>query len=285
MVSGTKRRGNTVLYRSLREPLVHFLVVGAAIYGIMSAFGQEEVHRPNRIAITEATVNRLSSEFEATWRRPPDTRELNAMVEDFVREEIYVREALALGLDQDDAVIRKRLRQKMEFVAASIAGAIEPTEEELREFFAENSEKYAIEGTVALEQIFLGERPDDGDVDAVHKALAGGADPMSLGQRTMLPREIGLSSALTVDNYFGPGFYRAVTTVQAGNWVGPVRSSFGYHLVRVTERNEPANPKFESVIAAVSDDWRRANVERIVDMNFERLRERYEITLPERDRP
>lgn len=273
-------KSGALLRRALREPLVHFLVFGAAMFVVLGAFGEEEASRPGEIVIAEETVNRLSATFEATWRRPPNRGELDLLIEDYVREEIYVREALALGLDQDDAVIRKRLRQKMEFVAASIARAIEPTEEELREFFAENVDKYEIEGAVAFQQVFLGERPSEARVAEVRKALAEGSDPMTLGQRTMLPREVGLSSAPTVDNSFGPGFYDAVIPLGAGEWHGPVGSSFGMHMVHVTDRKEPAAPDFKKVSVAVRDDWRRANIERIVKMNFDRLRERYKISLP-----
>ena len=272
-----------LLVRALREPLVHFLIVGAFLFVVLEASGEEKDWRPGKIVITEETVDRLSANFEATWRRSPDQRELDLLIEDYVREEIYVREALALGLDQNDAVIRKRLRQKMEFVAASFAAAMEPTEEELREFFAENADKYVIEGALAFQQVFLGERPHEARVVAVRKALADGTDPMTLGERTMLPSEIGLSSAVTVDNSFGPGFYEAVIPLEAGEWDGPVSSSFGVHIVRVTDRKEPAAPDFKKVIVAVRDDWRRANIERIVEMNFDRLRERYEISLPEPD--
>lgn len=281
-VPGTIR---SVLGRVLTEPLVHFLLVGGAIFWVMSASGDEDAAPPGRIEVTDSATDRMAANFEATWRRPPNAGEMTALIEDFVREEIYVREALALGLDRDDAVIRRRLRQKMEFLTTSIAGSVEPKDDDLRAYFSENSEKYTLPGRIEFEQIFLGERPGEGDVASVREALSDGADPNMLGQRTMLPQSLGPAVGSTIDRNFGRGFSSQMDDFKVGTWQGPIQSSFGLHLVRVLQRFPATEPDLESVRDDVREDWRRANIERITAKSFERLRTRYEIVRPNAAKP
>lgn len=126
----------------LKEPLVHFLLVGAALFAVFDLAGTKGGEGPGRVVITQGQIASLKADFARTWQRPPTGEELDALVKDRVREEVYCREAIALGLDKDDAVIRRRLRQKLEYVSEDIAAAAEPTDADLRAYYDAHPEAF-----------------------------------------------------------------------------------------------------------------------------------------------
>lgn len=274
------------LARVLREPLTHFLIIGVAVFAAFELTSdRDSFQRQDAILVTENHKARLITEFEAVWRRSPTEDETERLIEDFVREEIYVREALALGLDQNDTVIRHRLRQKMEFLGNSVVESLDPKEEELHAFFAENAADYIVGGSVAFEQVFLGERPDIAKTEAALAALSSGRDPVSAEDLTLLPSTMGLSDELVVDGVFGRGFFAALEALPPNEWQGPIKSGFGVHLVRVLVRREPRTPKFEAVREKVLGAWRRQKSEELNELNFARLRKRYEVIGVDRPNP
>lgn len=274
------------LARVLREPLTHFLIIGVAVFTAFELTAdRSSSQRQDAILITEAHKARLIAEFEAVWRRSPTEDETERLIEDFVREEIYVREALALGLDQNDTVIRRRLRQKMEFLGNSVVESLDPKEEELYAFFAEKAADYIVGGSVAFEQVFLGERPDIAKIEAARAMLSSGGDPVSAGDRTLLPSAMRLSDESMVDGVFGRGFFAALEALPPNEWQGPVESGFGAHLVRVLVRHEPRMPEFEAVREKVLEAWRRHKSAELNELSFARLRERYEVIRGDRSTP
>src|SRR5262245_12825913 len=138
----------------LREPLLHFLVIGAALFGLYRLVGGAE-QGPREIVVSEAQVEALAQNFSRTWMRPPTAAEVRGLVDDYVKEEIYYREAIALGLDRDDTVIRRRLRQKMEFVSDDVAATREPTEADLAAFLESNAESFADPPSLSFRQVFF----------------------------------------------------------------------------------------------------------------------------------
>lgn len=273
----------SALARILREPLVHFLAAGGILFAVLSAGGEEgalEAPPSNRIEITDQDAERLASRFQAAWRRPPTAEEQAGLIEEFVREEIYVREARALGLDQGDQVVRNRLRQKMVFLSQSIAGALEPDDAELEGFLRENAAKYAAPGTIAFEQVYLGNNPNAEIVKTTITALNDGAAPQSVGERTLLPSAMRPSYGKAIDGVFGSGFAASLTGLPPGEWRGPIRSGYGLHLVRVTARTEPAAPSLAQIRERVADDWRREKAEEATEQWFQARRDGYEIVLP-----
>ena len=263
--------------RLLREPLLHFLLIGAAVFGLYRALAPAgPAGAPQVIAVTPAQVERLAGQFEAVWRRPPTEGELAGLVEDFVREEIYYREALTLGLDRDDTVIRRRLRQKMEFLGDAGAGALVPDDAELRAHFTRHLERFTPAARITFRQVFLGEA----DPAAAQAALAEGSDPETLGQRTLLPRIMEAAAPGSVDGTFGDGFFAAISGLEPGEWRGPVESAFGSHLVQLVEMEPAVPPSFEAARRAVEEDWRRETAERLREAQFQALRERYEVLMP-----
>ena len=178
-----------------------------------------------------------------SWMRPPTAVELKGLVEDYVAEEVYYREAVAMGLDQDDTVIRRRLRQKMEFISEDIANSVEPSEAQLHEYLAQNAGKFARPADISFRQVYLNaERRGDSVRADAEKLLAelqsgrGPADPAEAGDPTLLPAAMEAASPQAIANVFGAEFTRQVDDAPVGQWSGPIESAFGFHLVRVEER-------------------------------------------------
>lgn len=275
-----KTKDGSFLGRFLREPLFHFLLIGAAIFVITGTGGDSgPSEEPDRIVLTKTDQDRIQERFQATWRRSATPEEMAALVEDAIREEVYVREARALGLDRGDAAVRQRLRQKMAFLITSAAAAEAPSDDALRAYFNENAEAYMRKGRVSFEQVFLGETPSEAAVESALSSLRAGGDPDQIGQRTLMPPAMRLSGEQAIDATFGRGLFAALSEATPGEWSGPVRSGFGVHLIRVTERQKAELPEFETVREQVLGNWRQAEAERFEVEAYQRMRDRYEIDI------
>ncbi len=270
------------LARLLREPLLHFLLIGGMLFALFAWVNDAPVaEAPDQILVTTADAGRLAEQFQAVWRRPPTLDELTALLDDHVQEEVYVREAMALGLDRDDAVIRQRLRQKMMFLTQSAVEALEPDDDELRAYFTANAERFTPAPRLAFRQVFLGEAGDASKAEALLQRLRSGADPSDLGQPTLLPQAMPLAAPPTVDGTFGPGFFAAVAALPTDAWAGPIDSSFGSHLVRIDELALAELPPFESVRDKVLLDWRGERADALAEQAFARMRAAYAVSRPD----
>lgn len=271
----------TALSRFLRQPLLHFLVLGALIflyYGAVVPSDPEPDGDPSsEIAVTSLQLDRLNTEFQAIWQRAPTTAEQQKLVDNFIREEVLVREALRLGLDRDDTVLRRRLVQKMDYLAASAARAQKPSEDDLTAHFEANRASYLRPGHVAFEQVFLGEIPDETVTAEILTKLEAGVPFYELGKRTLLPSELGISARAKVDGLFGDGLFETLQLFETGNWQGPVKSGYGFHLVRVTENRLPEKLTFEEARERVSEDWLLQRYEQAKKDQQEALASQYRI--------
>lgn len=269
------------LSRIAREPLGQFLVIGAAVFALFALLDDAPPGpRPTEIIVTEEKVARLIAGFEAVWLRPPTEEEIEGLIEDHIREEVFVREALALGLDRDDVVVRRRLRQKMKFLTESAAEVLQPTDDELRAHYAAHQGRFRPSARIAFQQVFLGAPGAEVDVAAIQGALASGGDALGLGVRTLLPFQMPPSPLAAVDGTFGSGFFDAIAAFEVGVWSGPVASGYGLHLVRLLDRGEAAPPLFEATRDSVLRDWTRRKAEELAERQYERLRALYEISRP-----
>lgn len=269
----------TGLSRLLREPLLHFFIAGAGIFAVYMAVARPGPSPADVISIGPERLKQLYAAYETVWRRPPTAAEMAGLAEDFVREEIYYREAIALGLDRDDTVIRQRLRQKMEFLSVAGAELQLPTDAELQSWFAANRDVYRREPELALQQLFLGEDASADDVGRRLAALRAAPDTdfAAMGMRTLLPAELELSRPQTVDGIFGQGFFGELQALPPGVWSGPVRSSYGLHLVRLTDSRPGRTPMLEEIRESVARDWsadRDASARKSI---FAKLRSRYTV--------
>jgi PPIC-type PPIASE domain len=239
----------------LREPLLHFLAIGAAIFLVFHFSGGGSAGPGStRIVIGAGQVAHLEAGFTRTWSRPPTEAELKGLIDEWVREEIAVREAMSAGLDRDDTVIRRRLRQKFEFLVEDAAEAVPPTEDELKAWFAQHADEYRIEPRLAFRQVFVSRdrrgAAAEADAAAILKRLAAAgpeARTDSLGDATMLPADLELAPRRDIDRTFGTGFAKQLDAIEPGTWSGPIRSGYGLHLVLVRERVEGGLPAFEAV--------------------------------------
>lgn len=239
----------------------------------------------DRIVIGPEQIEQLVTRFEAVWRHPPTNEERRALIEDLVREEIYYREALALGLDRDDTVIRRRMRQKMEFLTDTAADLLEPAAGELEAYLEANGQTYRNEPQLSFEQIYLGKEPDPDSVGRSISALRSDpeTDPTKLGQSSLIPVRFALSPPRVIDGAFGQGFFERAAELPPGSWAGPVKSSYGVHIVRVRDSLPARMPPLEEVRAAVLRDWKVAKAKEIREAHYGQLRERYVVEIPDDD--
>ena len=277
------------LRKALREPLVHFVVLGAAVFAAFQLAGDRGEATQGKIVITSGKVEHLVTGFSRTWRRPPTAQELDALIEDYLREEVFYREALAIGLDKDDTIVRRRMRQKLEFLAGDATAIVAPTDQELQAWLQRHPDRFRVEPTRAFSQIYFagGEKPPAAAAKALEQLgrAAGEFRANELGDATMLPREMPPTGVAEIGRVFGDHFAREVARLEPGRWAGPVRSGYGWHLVRVSDRNEGGARPLPEVREAVKREWQAARGREIVDATYAKLREKYTITVEGRPAP
>ena len=264
----------------LREPLLHFLLIGLALfiyYGRAAPDGGDG----RRIVVSQAQVDELGRRFEATWNRPPTAKELTGLIDSYVSDEILYREGRTLGLDRDDQVIKRRVRQKIEVLVEEDGERRIPTDAELIAYLAAHPEKFARPTLVSFEQLYFDPTKTgvESRVHAAAMALAAGDRPESLGEPTMLPYRIDRQGLDTIEHDFGADFVSTLTTVPRGQWVGPVRSGLGVHLVRVTASTPPAPPALADVRLQVQREWEYDRRTRAFAASYERMRAKYDVAI------
>ncbi|SLN48735.1 hypothetical protein TRL7639_02692 [Falsiruegeria litorea R37] len=269
----------------LREPIVHFglLAVGLFVYFQLTAAPEPEGSDDGIIEISAADAALLANQHSQAWSRPPTREELDGLIQARIREEVLVREALALGLDTGDGVIRNRLRQKMQFLTDSAAQALTPEAPVLQAHLEANAERFEQAGTLAFEQVLLGSNPTEDEVKATLNDLRSGADPLTRGVASMLPSQVQASAPVQIDGGFGRGFSSALAEFPIGEWSGPVRSGFGLHLIRLTEKEASRLPDLAEVEGKVLFDWRREQANALSEAQFNALLTAYEIQIPSGD--
>jgi hypothetical protein len=260
----------------LREPLVHFLLGGAALFLLYGRMADPGAGPQERIVVREDRVHMLARSFERTWMRPPTGPELQGLIDDYVNEEVLYREALALGLDRDDLVVRRRMRQKMEFLNDGLAGS-EPTDEDLRAFLAANPERSRIPSRVSFTQVFLNPAADASRAAELLARLRAGEDPSAVGDATLLPHGLTGATPAQVAGSFGTAFSEALIEAPEGAWSGPFASTFGLHLVRVDAHEPGRLPRLEEVRGAVEREWAAERRKEARERFTDELRQRYDV--------
>lgn len=273
----------TIWTRVIREPMLHFVLVGAAVFAIHGATRPPDAAAPaasRTIVLSETLVAQLTGQYERVWFRSPGPEEVEDLIAAHLREEVLVREARALSLDRDDAVVRQRLAQKMLFLLEADARTETPDEATLAAYYRDRAGAYESPARVGFEQVFLGPRPRPAVVTATLDALRDGADPATLGVPSPLPLSVTPAPRPGVDGRFGSGMFDAVRNLPLNGWSGPVRSGHGMHLVRVTGRVAPSLPPLDAVRARVMTDWRRDRAEAVREARIADLLDSYEIVRP-----
>ena len=269
------------------EPLVQFLALGGVLYLAYTFFAPEPALPREEIVIDAPVLRSLEQSFEAAWKRPPSEDERQGLIDEFLIEEVFYREAQKLALDEDDVVIRRRMRQKMEFLLQDSLARIEPEEAALSTFFEENIDSYRASARVSFRQVFLGEGQGAADEAQALLAVLNSATPpdaSELGQRTMLPVGQDAAPLREIDNTFGAGFGQSLLALPKGEWVGPVRSGFGLHLVAVSAVQDAPAPSFETAREAVLRDYMYVEQQNATEALVARLKQNYDIRI-EGDQP
>ena len=267
----------------LREPLAHFLLAGLSIFLFFEVVGEDVNVGDRRIVVNEEQVRRLAIQWEQTWQRPPRPNELDGLIRDYIKEEIYYREALRLGLDKDDVVVRRRLRSKMEFLATSENETLAPSNADLQAWLDKYPERYASDPVYSIDQVYVNATGDRLAAMARAKVVLGklqeGAKADVLGDPISLPSSLDAVSLFDINRQFGEEFSSALKSAPTGKWSGPFASGFGLHLVRIRSVQAAHQPKLADVRQAVENDWRFASRETREARAYQALLDGYKIEI------
>jgi peptidyl-prolyl cis-trans isomerase C len=274
--------------RLLKEPLLQFLLLGVALFGI-NAFLQRDTggDTSKQIVLSLDELKQLEMYFQAQWRRPPTAQEFDALVENRVQEEVLYREALALGLDKDDTIVRRRMAQKMQFLAEDVAAAHEPTHAELATWFAANADKFALPRRIAFREIYFspdqrGAHVHDDAVQALTRLTGQPIDtPLAtkLGDAFMLQDYYSDRTSEQLAKDFGPPFASALFNIQPGAWQGPIESGFGWHLVFVDWITPGRIPSLEEVEPDVKTAWLGDQKQHAWKAAYDAMRAKYTVMM------
>ena len=271
----------------LQEPLLHFLLLGGALFALFQSVGGEVssgIDQGDEIVVTAGRIDSLSQNFEKAWQRPPSPEEMEGLIRGHVREEILYREALRMGLDRDDVIVRRRLRQKIEFLSEDLASLDTPTEEELQEFLAAHPARFRQEARFSFRQVYLNSDKRSESAEGGARALLArlreqDGDAASLGDSLMIEHRFENETASEVSRALGSQFPQALLDTPIGSWQGPVRSSYGLHLVHIEKRIDGKNPDLAEVREVVQREWAAVKRKQSNEAFYEMLRERYTITV------
>jgi len=285
-----RRSRRSVVQRWLREPLLHFLILGVALFAVSAYLnrGLGGSASSTQIALTLDDLGQLETGFEAQWQRPPTPEEFSRLVENKVQEEVLYREALAMGLDKDDTIVKRRMAQKMQFLAEDVAAAHEPTTDELQAWFEQNKAKFALPSRFSFRHLYFS--PDRRGARAHDDAAA------ALAQLAGQPEDAALAASLAdpfmfQDYYrdrtpeylgkeFGPQFAQAVERLSPGSWQGPIESGFGWHLVYVDTVIPGRVPAFEEIEPDVKTAWLGEQKALAWEKAYRDMRAKYTVLLP-----
>ncbi len=265
-----------------KEPLLHFLLIGAALFVLFDLVNDRmSGAADNQVVVSAGRIEQLANIFTKTWQRPPTAEELKGLIDDFVIEEIYYRQAVAMGIDRDDTVIRRRLRQKFEFLTDDMAAASAPTDEELAAYLAANTDAFIRDTTYTFEQVYIisGQPGSNLEAQVAEQLAALRAGNAVRGDAGLLPAYFEATPARAVDGTFGLRFSARLDELPTGEWQGPIESGFGLHLVRIESRIEGTLPELDEIRPVVEREWanaKRLETRRIIN---EQLLSEYKVAI------
>lgn len=277
-----KESRRSLIKRCLRQPLVHFLIAGFALFVLYGGVHRSTVNQdPQRIEITPQIVQRIAISWLARWQRPASEQQLQGMIDEYVKEEILYREALKLGLDKDDTIIRRRLAQKMDFLAEDVASLREPAPGVLEAWYQQHQDLYAPPPLATFHHLFFAQDKRGADAQVQAQAVLSGLTDKNSGEGDafMFKSAYTEQSQDQLARVFGSTFAMALFKQTPGRWVGPVESGFGWHLVWLEALAKPPAPPFETVAQQVKSDWLSEQRSTSKQANFDALKARYEVVV------
>ncbi len=278
-----------MLRRILRDPLAHFALLGIALFALANFVGEDEsaaLPGGGEIIVTRGRIASLTEQFSKVWQRPPTKEELSGLIDDHVREEVYYREAVAMRLDQDDTIVRRRMRQKMEFISEDLATLEEPTDQELQQFLDTQPERFREASVFSFKQVYLNEEERgataQADADALLRQLRAAGeevDASTLGDSLMTPHVFEKEPAREVSRALGGKFLETLSSTEVGSWQGPIRSSFGLHLVHISSRIDGKVPALARIRSEVLREWSHDRQEDTNERFYQALLKRYQVRI------
>lgn len=274
------------LHILLREPLLHFLVIGAGLFFLFSQINNTQVETDHRIIITQANLDRLATLWLKRMGRPPSAQEREQQLEHYIREQVLYREAMTMGLDQDDVIVSRRLAQKMEYLFNDLSFIPEPSETELVTFLSEHASQFTLPATITFSQIFLDPRERNQEINKDAEQLLEQlketktiVDTINLGDRSLLPYKFTEERQNEINSMFGAAFTNQVFSLPISSWQGPVASEYGLHLIYITARTENRLPSLAEIRDRVASEWRSTKQHEANEIFYQSLYQRYEIIL------
>jgi hypothetical protein len=244
--------------RFLKEPLLHFVLIGAALFGVYALANPSSGEASDdTIVVSAGRIEQLVAISAKTWQRPPTAEEVKGLIDDFVLEEVYYRKAVEMGIDRDDTMIRRRLRQKLEFLTDDIVAMATPSDADLARYLSEHAESFRTDPAYTFRQIYFNpERHGDDALPEIRKRadeLRGGGEVT--GDATLLPEGLEDASTQAIDATFGNGFAEQLVDLKPGVWSDPISSGFGFHLVRIDQATPGELPALEKIRPIVEREW------------------------------
>ena len=273
----------------LREPLFHFLLAGVALFILFSAVNRGQAgsgSSDSEIVVSEGRIYSITQRFMKVWQRPPTSRELEGLIQAYIREEVFYREALSMGLDVGDEIVRRRMAQKLGFISEDIASLQEPTDAELRSYFESHLEEFRRETRVSFQHVYLntdkrGEstRKDAESLLAKLREVGGSSNYSAIGDPSLLSTEFSSTTQREVAGLFGEEFTTSLLSQTLSQWSGPIESAYGLHLVFVSERVDGEIPPFDEVSDIVIREWTSVKKKETKRLFYESLLKRYKVTI------
>jgi len=267
-----------------RQPLIHFLLAGVVLFAVATIVERNGASDSKTIHVTNAEIRRLQEVWVRQYGRSPSPTELQNLVNDYIREEVYYREAVASGLDKEDTIIRRRLVEKMEFLSQEISDAT-PDDRELQAYFLKNQEKFQIPARIAFVHIFFSPSKHGVAIEAdAQRTLSALRSPKAdetllsrLGDPFMLQSEYPPQTLEEVKALFGEEFAAELFAAPVGQWTGPIRSSYGIHLVRIVQYTPSHLPTLDEVHNQVVTDFKNDRLQAASERYYAGLRKNYRV--------
>lgn len=277
----------------LKEPLLHFLIAGAALFGAYAWMHRGSVTHAGQSSTVQVGIEDiewLTQNWTTQWRRPPTPNELRGLVTDYTNELLLAREARSLGLEENDVIVRRRLAQKLTFLVENTARQAEPSDAELRRFYTANAERFRTDARISFRHIYFSPQhratPQADATDTLRRLLDDGTlATADLGDRLLLDADFPSETEQSVSGNFGADFARAVFSLETGVWSGPIESGYGLHLVRVSTRHDAQLRPFAELRERVVDEWRREQEKAAKELYLAELRRKYRLVVDDAAKP
>ena len=269
----------------LCEPLLHFVLLGAALFALYSYWNSDDGVSEQAIVVSAGKIEHLAGLFARTWQRAPTRSELEGLINDYVREEAAYREGSAIGLDRNDTIIRRRIRQKLDFVAGDLATQLEPTDEDLQAYLDKHPDKFRLPSRFSFRQVFFDPNRYDSQLPEIVSDLIVALqddptiDPQKQGDRTLLEFRYEDASPRDIANLFGERFAAALGQVDKKKWLGPIESAYGIHAVVIDDFQPGSLPELEDIRGAVHREWLHDHRQEAMENYYQQLVNKYEVVI------